>query len=238
MKRIFLFLVTNIAVLVVISVIVGVLGLDRFITAEGLDLTSLLVFSAVVGFAGSIISLLISKPMAKMSTGARVIDGSEGTTRVLARGNGPEARRQGGHRHAGSGDLRRRAQRLRHRRLQELGAGRRFHRPSPEHEPRRSRSGARPRGGARRQRRHGHAHADPGRGEHLRHLPVAHHRLSRRQGDLPHRARRRPRLLHRLARRADRARHPRLDDRRLVLAPARVPRRRRVGRSCWATAGR
>jgi heat shock protein HtpX len=80
MKRIFLFLVTNIAVLVVISVIVGVLGLDRFITAEGLDLTSLLVFSAVVGFAGSIISLLISKPMAKMSTGARVIDGSEGTT--------------------------------------------------------------------------------------------------------------------------------------------------------------
>jgi len=80
MKRIFLFLVTNIAVLVVISVIVGVLGLDRFITAEGLDLTSLLIFSAVVGFAGSIISLLISKPMAKMSTGARVIDGSEGTT--------------------------------------------------------------------------------------------------------------------------------------------------------------
>ena len=80
MKRIFLFLVTNIAVLVVISIIVGVLGLDRFITAEGLDLTSLLIFSAVVGFAGSIISLLISKPMAKMSTGARVIDGSEGTT--------------------------------------------------------------------------------------------------------------------------------------------------------------
>jgi heat shock protein HtpX len=80
MKRIFLFLVTNIAVLVVISIIVGVLGLDRFITAEGLDLTSLLIFSAVVGFAGSIISLLISKPMAKMSTGARVIDGSEGTS--------------------------------------------------------------------------------------------------------------------------------------------------------------
>jgi heat shock protein HtpX len=80
MKRIFLFLLTNVAVLAVISIIVNVLGLDRFLTAEGLDLPSLLVFSAVVGFAGSIISLLISKPMAKMSTGARVIDGSEGTT--------------------------------------------------------------------------------------------------------------------------------------------------------------
>ena len=80
MKRIALFLLTNIAVLAVISIIVNVLGLDRFLTAEGLDLTSLLVFSAVVGFTGSIISLLISKPMAKMSTGARVIDGSEGST--------------------------------------------------------------------------------------------------------------------------------------------------------------
>jgi len=80
MKRIALFLLTNVAVLVVISIIVNVLGLDRFLTAEGLNLSSLLVFSAVVGFTGSIISLLISKPMAKMSTGARVIDGSEGTT--------------------------------------------------------------------------------------------------------------------------------------------------------------
>ncbi|MFL6571736.1 MAG: protease HtpX [Burkholderiales bacterium] len=80
MKRIALFLLTNVAVLAVISIIVNVLGLDRFLTAEGLNLSSLLLFSAVVGFTGSIISLLISKPMAKMSTGARVIDGSEGTT--------------------------------------------------------------------------------------------------------------------------------------------------------------
>ena len=80
MKRIALFLLTNIAVLVVISIIVNVLGLDRFLTAEGLNLSGLLVFSAVVGFTGSIISLLISKPMAKISTGARVVDGSEGTT--------------------------------------------------------------------------------------------------------------------------------------------------------------
>ena len=80
MKRIFLFLATNVAVLVVLSIIINIFGLDRWLTAEGIDYTGLLVFSAVVGFAGSIISLLISKPMAKMSTGAKVIDGSEGTT--------------------------------------------------------------------------------------------------------------------------------------------------------------
>ncbi|HEV8106315.1 MAG TPA: protease HtpX [Burkholderiales bacterium] len=80
MKRIALFLLTNVAVLAVISIIVNVLGLNQFLTAEGLNLSSLLVFSAVVGFTGSIISLLISKPMAKFSAGARVIDGSEGTT--------------------------------------------------------------------------------------------------------------------------------------------------------------
>jgi heat shock protein HtpX len=80
MKRMFLFLATNVAVLVVLSVIINLFGLDQWLTSEGIDYTSLLVFSAVVGFAGSIISLLISKPMAKMSTGAQVIDGSEGST--------------------------------------------------------------------------------------------------------------------------------------------------------------
>ena len=79
MKRIFLFLATNIAVLVVLSVIINLFGLNQWLTAEGIDYVGLLVFSAVIGFAGSIISLLISKPMAKMSTGARVIDGTEGT---------------------------------------------------------------------------------------------------------------------------------------------------------------
>jgi heat shock protein HtpX len=79
MKRIVLFLATNIAVLLVLSVVASLLGVDRFLTEQGLSLGSLLVFSAIIGFGGSIISLLISKPMAKMSTGARVIDGSEGT---------------------------------------------------------------------------------------------------------------------------------------------------------------
>jgi heat shock protein HtpX len=80
MKRIVLFLVTNIAVLLVLSVVASVLGVDRFLNEQGLDLGSLLIFSALLGFGGSIISLLISKWMAKMSTGAQVVDGSEGTT--------------------------------------------------------------------------------------------------------------------------------------------------------------
>src|SRR5262245_50675777 len=80
MKRIVLFLVTNLAVLVVLNIVLGVLGVGQFLTAQGIDYQALLVFSAVVGFTGSFISLLISKPMAKWSTGARVIDGSEGST--------------------------------------------------------------------------------------------------------------------------------------------------------------
>jgi heat shock protein HtpX len=82
MKRMFLFLATNIAVLVVLSIIINIFGLDRWLTAEGINYSSLLVFSAVIGFGGAIISLLISKWMAKMSTGARVIDGTEGTTEM------------------------------------------------------------------------------------------------------------------------------------------------------------
>ena len=74
MKRIVLFLMTNMAVLLVLSATMNVLGVGRYITAQGLDLTQLLIFAALIGFTGSIISLLISKPMAKASTGARVID--------------------------------------------------------------------------------------------------------------------------------------------------------------------
>jgi heat shock protein HtpX len=76
MKRIFLFLVTNLAVMVVLSATLSVLGVNRFLTAQGLNLPMLLVFSAIVGFAGALISLFMSKPMAKWSTGAQVIDPS------------------------------------------------------------------------------------------------------------------------------------------------------------------
>ncbi len=74
MKRIFLFLATNLAVMLVLSVTLSILGVNRFLTQNGLNLGMLLVFSAVVGFGGSFISLLMSKWMAKWSTGARVID--------------------------------------------------------------------------------------------------------------------------------------------------------------------
>ncbi len=73
MKRILLFVATNIAVLAVMSVVLSALGVNRFLTANGLNLPMLLAFSLVVGFTGSIFSLLISRPMAKWSTGARVI---------------------------------------------------------------------------------------------------------------------------------------------------------------------
>jgi heat shock protein HtpX len=75
MKRIVLFLLTNIAVLVVLSVVLRLFGLDRAMYSQtGLDYGSLLAFSAVVGFTGSILSLLMSKSMAKWSTGAHVIE--------------------------------------------------------------------------------------------------------------------------------------------------------------------
>ena len=73
MKRIALFLITNLAVVLVLSVVASLLGVDRFLTANGLNLGALLAFSAIFGFGGSIISLLMSKWMAKRSTGAQVI---------------------------------------------------------------------------------------------------------------------------------------------------------------------
>ena len=73
MKRIVLFLVTNLAVVLVLSVVLKVLGLDRAVTGGAIQVGPLLAYSFVVGFAGAIISLLMSKPMAKWSTGAHVI---------------------------------------------------------------------------------------------------------------------------------------------------------------------
>ncbi|MBK7948288.1 MAG: protease HtpX [Deltaproteobacteria bacterium] len=75
MMRIVLFLVTNIAVLAVISVLFSVFGVQNIFAANGvdLDLGKLLVYSAIIGFTGSIISLLLSKTMAKWQTGAKII---------------------------------------------------------------------------------------------------------------------------------------------------------------------
>jgi heat shock protein HtpX len=79
MKRIVLFLATNIAVLLLLTVVINLLGVDQVLTRRGIDYRALLVFSAVIGFGGAFISLLLSKTMAKWSTGARLITGSEGS---------------------------------------------------------------------------------------------------------------------------------------------------------------
>jgi len=80
MKRVLLLVATNVAVMVVLSIVVSIFGLDRWMTAEGIDHTSLLVMSAIFGFGGAFISLLLSKRIAKWQAGLQLIDGSEGTT--------------------------------------------------------------------------------------------------------------------------------------------------------------
>ncbi|SEA82541.1 protease HtpX [Marinobacterium iners] len=74
MMRIALFLATNLAVILVASVTLNLLGVEHYLSGTGLNLTSLLIFCAVFGFAGSIISLLLSKMMAKMSTRTQLIE--------------------------------------------------------------------------------------------------------------------------------------------------------------------
>ena len=65
MKRIVLFVLTNVAIMVVLGVTASLFGFNRFLTANGLDLGALLGFSLIMGFGGAFISLLISKPVAK-----------------------------------------------------------------------------------------------------------------------------------------------------------------------------
>src|SRR6267142_1075519 len=78
MKRIALLIATNLAVVVLLSIVASLLGVDRFLTQNGLNLGNLLWFSALFGFGGAFISLLISKQMALWSTGAHVIASPEG----------------------------------------------------------------------------------------------------------------------------------------------------------------
>ncbi|UUZ74688.1 protease HtpX [Polaromonas sp. P1(28)-13] len=77
MKRILLFILTNVAVVAVLGIVTSLLGVNRFLTANGLNLTALLGFALVIGFGGAIISLLISKPVAKWSAGVRIINDAQ-----------------------------------------------------------------------------------------------------------------------------------------------------------------
>ena len=74
MKRIFLFVLTNLAVVAVLGVVASLLGVNRYLEPNGLNLGALLGFALVIGFGGAIISLLISKPMAKWTAGLQMID--------------------------------------------------------------------------------------------------------------------------------------------------------------------
>jgi len=80
MKRIVLFLATNLAIVLVLSFTMRILGVEPYLTENGLNLGSLLVFAAVMGFGGSFISLAISKWMAKKSMGVRVIETPSNST--------------------------------------------------------------------------------------------------------------------------------------------------------------
>src|SRR5262249_31329350 len=80
MKRIFLFVITNFAIVVVLGIAMQVLGVDRMLAQEGLNVTGLLVMAAIFGFGGSLISLAISKWSAKMAVGAQVIEVPANTT--------------------------------------------------------------------------------------------------------------------------------------------------------------
>ena len=78
MKRIVLFIATNLAVVLLLSIVASVLGVDRYLTQNGLSLESLLWFSLLMGFGGAFISLLMSKQIALWTTGAHIITSPEG----------------------------------------------------------------------------------------------------------------------------------------------------------------
>jgi heat shock protein HtpX len=78
MKRIFLLVATNLAVVLLLSIVASLLGVDRILTQNGLNLENLLWFSLLLGFGGAFVSLLMSKQLALWSTGARVITSPEG----------------------------------------------------------------------------------------------------------------------------------------------------------------
>jgi len=82
MKRIILFVLTNLAVMLVLGITASLLGVNRYLTANGLNLGALLGFSLIMGFGGALISLFMSKPMAKWTTGAVVINDSTDPTHL------------------------------------------------------------------------------------------------------------------------------------------------------------
>ena len=223
MKRILLFVATNVAVLALLSIVMRVLGIDSLLAEQGtrLDMRALLIFSAVIGFGGALISLAISKWTAKRMTGARVIDTPRNASEswlvnvvqrhAQAAGIGmPEVAIYDSPRDQCVCDRRAARQRARCRELRLAAAAR--------SERDRGRAGAR--GEPCGQRRHGYAGVDPGRGEHVRRFLVTGDRLPRRSLGVSNRARIWPRVLYHQSRGADRARYLCEHDRDVVLEAA------------------
>lgn len=82
MKRTILFIATNLAIMVVLAISASLLGVNKYLTANGLNLGTLLAFSGLMGFGGAFISLWLSKPIAKWSTGAQVIQNPSNSTEL------------------------------------------------------------------------------------------------------------------------------------------------------------
>jgi heat shock protein HtpX len=80
MKRIMLLVATNLAIMLVLGIVSTLTGANRFFAGSGLDLGRLLFFALIMGFGGAFISLLVSKTIAKWSTGARVIESPGNST--------------------------------------------------------------------------------------------------------------------------------------------------------------
>ena len=108
-NRILLFLLTNLAILLVLSVVMKFFGLENLMAnsfgGTGINLTGLLIFSAAFGFGGSFISLFISKWMAKRATGAKVIESPSNEEQRWLLNTTRPALRASRHRHARSGHL-------------------------------------------------------------------------------------------------------------------------------------
>ncbi len=192
-KRVLLFLATNLLVVLTLSVLLNVLGIRPYLSANGIDYSQLLAFCLVWGMGGAFISLALSRIIAKRAMGVQVI---EPGTRDPAAMRAPQHRRPaaagGRHPDARGRRLRfTRPERLRHRADQVARARRRLDGPAPTHGPRRDRGRPRPRDHPHRQRRHGDDDAPPGRRERVRDVPRARDRLGRGELDAARRRRRR-----------------------------------------------
>ena len=141
MLRILLFLGTNIAIIALISVTFRLLGLDGILAQNGvdLDMNALLIYSAVIGFSGSLISLFLSKFMAKKSMGVHLIEQPQNQDEMWLMNTVQRQAQAAGIGMPEVGIFEGAPERVRDRLEQERGPGRCQHRPAADHEPRRGR---------------------------------------------------------------------------------------------------